>query len=472
MKDDYIIVSAYTVNTAYENEVKDLEESINKFGYEYKLYPYESKKDWVLNTMQKPKFILQALKDNPGKDVLWIDADAIIKERLSLFDDNTINCDIVLHRFQHNKHIPNEVLSGTLYIKNNDIMLKMLEEWSNMKDVNMDQRHLQYLVDKKYARKIKVGNLPETYVKIRPHKVNIENVAGVITHKQASREQRGAILLGLDNSVMEDVRKTFPMIREEATNTLLDLLKKNMSLDVILKTFKLPDASPKLRKDFLEFRQKHNISAIPLYRATSQIKTKRDIDVSQFLKDKKKILVIGNSKKLLKNNHSEFIDSFDCVIRINGGLPHENTGTKTDIWVYQFPHYEITINEAYDYYEKFSPEFVLRFALTPGTKMTAPFDNMILANISQQHSQFFKRTQPHKKRNGEIISIDSSTGAKTVDYLLNQLQVSNIHLIGFDFFKTKTFYHNNGTAPCHLASYEKKYFKALHDAKKIKVHDF
>ena len=467
MKDDYIIISAYTVNTAYEEEVKDLEECCKKFKYNYKLYPYESTGDWVLNTMQKPKIILQAMEEHPTKDIVWIDADALICQPLKLFDGK-FNHDIGIHFYQHSD-IPNEVLSGTIYIKNNDKMLHVVKDWASAKDRNLDQRHLEHLIKVKYARKLKILNLPEEYVKIRLQKEDIENVVGVITHKQLSREQRHGIALGLNGDVYADMKNLFPMISDKQRATFIEALRRKFSLSEIFRGMKLPQPSPLLEKNYIEFIQKYDFEKLIAYEHTSQIKTKRLIDLIEYVKNKK-VLVIGNSEKIFNKNHSRFINNFDCVIRINGGTPQNKIGNRTDIWVYQFTHYEIPVEKAKEYYDLNSPDFVLRFALTDGTKFALPCDNMIFPNVTQSHNEFFKRGQNVKLKNGNIVNVDSSTGAKVIDFLINQLYVENVHLLGFDFFKSKTHYHDKGTANCHISNLEKSYFNNFIKQGKIILH--
>jgi len=86
-----------------------------------------------------------------------------------------------------------ELLSGTLYIKNNEIMLQLVRDWSNVKDVNWDQRILQELIENQYKNEIVIRPLPEEYVKINPKNSSFDKLDCVIGHKQMSRQQRAKI---------------------------------------------------------------------------------------------------------------------------------------------------------------------------------------------------------------------------------------------------------------------------------------
>ena len=65
---------------------------------------------------------------------------------------------------------------------------------------------------------------------------------------------------------------------------------------------------------------------------------------------------------------------------------------------------------------------------------------------------------------------ESSTGAKVIDLLVNQLEVKNVHLLGFDFFQSKTYYHDKGMAKCHSPNLEKSYFNELIKRGKVTLH--
>ena len=48
-----IVISGYTRNTKYEEEIKDLERGLKKYKISYKFYAYSDRGTWVRNTMEK-----------------------------------------------------------------------------------------------------------------------------------------------------------------------------------------------------------------------------------------------------------------------------------------------------------------------------------------------------------------------------------------------------------------------------------
>jgi len=184
------IISGYTINTDYEEEVKDLESDLKRFDLPYKLYGYESQGDWTKNTMVKAKLIQKGLKEYPNEDIIWIDADAVILKQPEFFHElKDKDFDLCCH-YLKTRYNPNELLSGTLIFRNNEIVNQLVADWVNDKEVNWDQKILQKYVDGKYKGRLKKLNLPIDYIKIRPKSVpDVRTLDCVIGHKQMSRKQ-------------------------------------------------------------------------------------------------------------------------------------------------------------------------------------------------------------------------------------------------------------------------------------------
>ena len=187
----YIVISGYTINTPYEESIKDLEYGLKKYNIPYKFYGYKSRGEWVNNTMVKAELFQQAMNEFPGKDILWIDADAVVNGPLIFFDRMPVETDISFHYYQEK-----ELLSGTLYIANNDIGRKLVDRWveATKSEVAWDQKILQRLVECDFAGQLAITPLPEEYVKIKKRNEDIANTGGIISHKQLSRlyRERGA----------------------------------------------------------------------------------------------------------------------------------------------------------------------------------------------------------------------------------------------------------------------------------------
>lgn len=185
----YRVISGYTFATPYEQEIKDLEAGLKRFGIPYKFYGYHSTGDWTRNTMQKANIFMWAMHEYPDEDILWIDADALVKAPLTFFDNLREDADISF-RYHPNPRIGKELLSGTLFIRNNEVGRKLVDAWKNVTDVDWDQKILQRLVEGEFADLLSIEPLPEEYVKINPRNLPVQRLKCVIGHKQFSRNIR------------------------------------------------------------------------------------------------------------------------------------------------------------------------------------------------------------------------------------------------------------------------------------------
>lgn len=186
----YIIVSFYTPE--YTNDILRLTKSVKRFNLPYdfellKNLPLEGKdkyKNWSKNAYQKAEFIKKMMNKYPNKDIVWIDADAEIQQYPTLFD-NISNFTIACH-YRNNI----ELLTGTLYVRNDDFGKKIIDEWiiENKNSNNfLEQKNLETII-KKYPTKI--YKLPDTYCKI--FDIMKETINPVIEHFQSSRQWRKA----------------------------------------------------------------------------------------------------------------------------------------------------------------------------------------------------------------------------------------------------------------------------------------
>ncbi len=179
--------SYYTRNTIYEEEVKRLQSSLDKFDLKYELLPINSLGNWQENTRIKPVLILSMLKKYPQHKLVYLDADAEIVKRPDLFE--TIENDIGLHQLDWSKYKLKryrnckEILSGTLFFNNSENCKNIVKSWINYSNKNRnvwDQRSLAAIVGNNFY------NLPAAYCKIFD---TMQEVADpVIIHYQTSRK--------------------------------------------------------------------------------------------------------------------------------------------------------------------------------------------------------------------------------------------------------------------------------------------
>ncbi len=177
-----IITSFYTKGTAYETEVQQLKITLRRFNLENDIVGIPDKGSWHKNTFYKPKFIKSMMNKHPDRPIVFVDADAKIRNNPVLF--NNFDCDFACH-FKGEV----ELLSGTLYFGNTKGSHYLINKWIE-KDIqfpktHMPQKNLRAVFDEQ-KDKIKWKALPVEYCTIfdsrTRHKIN-----PVIEHYQLSR---------------------------------------------------------------------------------------------------------------------------------------------------------------------------------------------------------------------------------------------------------------------------------------------
>jgi hypothetical protein len=188
-------ISYYTKGYYKKVMEKYLLPSLLKWNLFFCIKELPNKKQWKANTEMKAQFILNIMNWH-NTDVVWIDADAVIKEYpmlllvLSLYS----NYDVAVHTLnwqdQYGKN-GKELLSGTLYFRNNKQTKDLLKLWIKYADkFGWEQRGLEQAI--KETPNVNVFSLPRSYCYIgtkpdgKPPKIVIENP--VIEHFQVSRE--------------------------------------------------------------------------------------------------------------------------------------------------------------------------------------------------------------------------------------------------------------------------------------------
>ncbi len=121
------IVSYYTENTGYEKEIEGLIASCKKFDLPYSFDPIPNFGSWEKNCSFKPKYLQKKLSDLQ-RPILWLDADAIVYQKPTLFE--TLDADIALRIVDElpDNH-PSKMISGTVFVNNTPEALQLLKEW-------------------------------------------------------------------------------------------------------------------------------------------------------------------------------------------------------------------------------------------------------------------------------------------------------------------------------------------------------
>ena len=206
----FVLATFYTFATEYENvfnkyylpSAMDLQ---FKYGLDWHVGIIENKGSWIKNVAEKPRVILDRLitmveiKDN--RNLLFVDCDCIINEYPAIFD--TIECDIAYHKLDWGNHYGHshgkkELLSGTLFFRNNKKVRELVAEWYDRASISnkWEQVILEEVINEnKGACNFKELDVRCCAIKTLPNgqppKVICENP--VIEHFQISRLYRKSI---------------------------------------------------------------------------------------------------------------------------------------------------------------------------------------------------------------------------------------------------------------------------------------
>ena len=123
----WVAVSFYTKDTVYEEIAKDLIQSAHHLDIVLKVYEYESRGSWNLNTHIKPECILRAMNEYPDKDIIFVDADAYFLQYPYLFNGYKYDMGVL---WMYHKRSGNIVASnGTIFVKNTPEVKAVIQAW-------------------------------------------------------------------------------------------------------------------------------------------------------------------------------------------------------------------------------------------------------------------------------------------------------------------------------------------------------
>lgn len=144
------LVACYaTRGIAYEKSAEECARSAREAGYEARIQLIEEQGSWARNTSAKPGVILEVMESNPGRPLLFLDADARVKQPIPLLERIPTDwrapfmaCqrfpDQIKPGMEAMRYLPwawkngRMLLSGVLYIPHNFYVLKFLRLWEKM----------------------------------------------------------------------------------------------------------------------------------------------------------------------------------------------------------------------------------------------------------------------------------------------------------------------------------------------------
>lgn len=180
----WLLVSFYTPDPLYVQHAEGLAESCRRFKVPYEIDQVAPAGSWPKNVKMKAAFILRKLVEHPGTNIVWVDADARVRQYPALFD--TLDADVAAHWKDGQ-----QLLAGTMYFKNStDVGCKLLVQW--MEEMRKpryvlfgEQRSLDAILDRQLGR-WRVVDLPAPYTLIFDSMRHLG--PPVIEHLQASRK--------------------------------------------------------------------------------------------------------------------------------------------------------------------------------------------------------------------------------------------------------------------------------------------
>lgn len=215
-----IIVSYYTRNTLYENQVEDLIKSCESLELPFDIVPIESLGSWSKNCCFKPTFLLEKLLQH-RRPIVWTDADSTVMRKPELF--RHLTSDLGVHIREHlSETDSSKVLSGTIFINYTSGAKRLLKLWllecrrkMERQELVLDQEALRDVIYR-YPHGALIEHLPSSYCHIFDKS---EEECPVFVHYQASRIERA---LNSDNEIlglfMKELHgsdlKTFPRSQE------------------------------------------------------------------------------------------------------------------------------------------------------------------------------------------------------------------------------------------------------------------
>jgi hypothetical protein len=176
----------------YAAESKRLIASFKRFGLEYFSESFMDTGRWVTNCGHKPIFLKEMMVKYPDRAVVWVDADAEVKKEPRELLTMPSWADVGACRYTWKKGRKTELLSGTIYLKNNEIAHDVVDEWVKT------QRRAPQLWDQvtldevlRRLRHVLFYALPVEYCFITDfHRDENPGIEPVIEHYQKSREMR------------------------------------------------------------------------------------------------------------------------------------------------------------------------------------------------------------------------------------------------------------------------------------------
>ena len=181
----YMVCAFYTPN--YLPQISSLKASLEAQGINHFLKRYEPRGGWEANTRLKPVFVDYCLQKFTGTDIVYLDADAVVRKPLAAFANMTSDVTMLFHPTKANGKWYLRISAGTVAVRNTPGGRKFAALWkageakSTITTVDED---LVYMAFADMAG-VSITVLPPEYYKI----FDAPGSDPTIEHFQASRGQ-------------------------------------------------------------------------------------------------------------------------------------------------------------------------------------------------------------------------------------------------------------------------------------------
>ena len=203
------IFTAYTPE--YTQEMYALRQSLSKLSIPLDSFPYVSTGDWMRNcalTVEKTMAALDWLYPSP---VVWLDSDARVLQKPTLFDDIPPSVDIGVHKRCNKSGGGYHYNSGTIYWANNGKTMAFLRDQAERLFAYRTTRagvypYMDYMLTET-EHDLEIYELPLEYSFIEGTEQPEEQIPFgrvVILHTQASRRLSKVVRDGCNNERTEE----------------------------------------------------------------------------------------------------------------------------------------------------------------------------------------------------------------------------------------------------------------------------
>jgi hypothetical protein len=187
-----VYVSYYTPNSIYSKRKQKLIDSLIAHSLKYDIQEVSDQGSWLENVKHKPFFIKEMLEKHKPHPIVWVDVDAIIRQYPIKFNklNKTFSAYFRSRRHRRTDRHEEELLSGTLYFKNNKKAVELVDLWIDQTKAcpgEWDQRTLRKAFDRWSGSHYRME--PE-YCCVFDGWEKRDGVKPIIEHFQYSREIR------------------------------------------------------------------------------------------------------------------------------------------------------------------------------------------------------------------------------------------------------------------------------------------